>query len=400
MVAVAELPLPPSLDTTLEVTLVLRPVKLPTVVTFIRSVQLCPAGIVPPASSTIPKRGATATAPPQLFDKPVGDATVRPGGNKSANATPDSDVSTLGFVNVKVKVVVAPRGSVVAPNTFEIDAGNATTRVALAVFPAPPSVEVTAPDTLSFTPAEVPLTSTLSVQVANGGIDAPDSDTDALPATAVAVPPQEFDNPFGDLTTNPEGKLSLNPTPDNVVATFGFDTVNVKLVDPFTGTAGFPNTLMIDGGATTTTDALAVFPVPPSVELTVPVVLVFAPAVAARTLTENTHWSPAGSVASANEIELVPAPAVIVPPPHEPVSPFGDATSRPDGKVSLNPTPDSCRPFEFDRVNVNDVVAPNGIDDAPNAFPIDGGDATTNDALAVLPVPPSRALTAPVVLSF
>ena len=36
---------------------------------------------------------------------------------------------------------------------------------------------------------------------------------------------------------------------------------------------------------------------------------------------------------------ILASAAVIVPPPHEPESPFGVATTRPDGRLSLNATP-------------------------------------------------------------
>jgi len=38
-------------------------------------------------------------------------------------------------------------------------------------------------------------------------------------------------------------------------------------------------------------------------------------------------------------ITFVPAVAVIVPPPQLPVMPFGVETTRPEGSVSLKPTP-------------------------------------------------------------
>ena len=79
---------------------------------------------------------------------------------------------------------------------------------------SPPDVPVAVDDSAST------LTVTRTVQVAKGGIEPFVSDT--VPAAADALPPQLFDNPFGLLTTNPAGKLSLNATPVRVVATFGF----------------------------------------------------------------------------------------------------------------------------------------------------------------------------------
>jgi hypothetical protein len=153
------------------------------------------------------------------------------------------------------------------------DGGNATTNTALAVLPVPPLVEVTAPDTLFLVPAPTPFTLTVTAHVPNGGIEPPESDT--LLAAALALPPHPFDKPVGVFTTNPAGRLSLNPTPLRVVATFGFDNVNVNVDVPFTATTEGANPFPIDGAAMTSTDALAVFPVPPVVEDTAPEVLFF-----------------------------------------------------------------------------------------------------------------------------
>ena len=47
----------------------------------------------------------------------------------------------------------------------------------------------------------------------------------------------------------------------------------------------------------------------------------------------------AARVAPDRLMTLVPWVAVIVPPPHEPVRPFGVEITRPAGSVSLNPMP-------------------------------------------------------------
>src|SRR5438874_2050775 len=103
------------------------------------------------------------------------------------------------------------------------------------------------------------------------------------PATAVAVPLQVFDNPFGVATTSPVGKVSVNATPVSAtVLAAGFVIVKVSVVVPFSGMLVGLNALAITGGATTvrtavllvvggtTTvmDAFAVLPVPPLVEVT------------------------------------------------------------------------------------------------------------------------------------
>lgn len=60
--------------------------------------------------------------------------------------------------------------------------------------------------------------------------------------------------------------------------------------------------LLINGGATTVTDALAVLPVPPFVEVTAPVVLFFRPAVVPVTVILNVQLPPAASTPPVNAI--------------------------------------------------------------------------------------------------
>jgi hypothetical protein len=90
---------------------------------------------------------------------------------------------------------------------------------------------------------------------------------------------------------------------------------------------------------------------------------------------------------------------VIVPPPQFPLSPFGVATTRPEGKLSVNATPVSEPALAIGLVIVklSEVEPFRGIVAAPNDFAIVGGDATLRLAVAVLPVPPFVELTALVV---
>jgi hypothetical protein len=73
--------------------------------------------------------------------------------------------------------------------------------------------------------------------------------------------------------------------------------------------------------AATVTLAEAVVPVPPSVELTVPVVLFLVPDVVPVTFTENVHEALAANVPAARLTEPDPAVAVMVPLPQVPVRP-------------------------------------------------------------------------------
>jgi hypothetical protein len=82
--------------------------------------------------------------------------------------------------------------------------------------------------------------------------------------------------------------------------------------------------------------------VPLSVEVTLPVVLFFVPAVVAVTFTENVQELLWLKLAPERLTPLVFCVAVIVPPPQLPVCPFGVEITSPAGNVSLNPIPVSA----------------------------------------------------------
>jgi hypothetical protein len=146
--------------------------------------------------------------------------------------------------------------------------------------------------------------------------------------------------------------------------------------------------LEIVGGATTATLADAVPPVPPSVDVTLPLVLFCVPAAVPLTLMLKLQEVLAASVAPDRLIALLPATAVIVPPPHEPVSPFGVATTRPAGSVSPNPIPFTVLlVLLFWTVKVRLVVPFNGMLAAPKALISTGGATTVMEAFDVFPVP-------------
>jgi hypothetical protein len=163
------------------------------------------------------------------------------------------------------------------------------------------------------------------------------------PATAVAVPVQVFNKPFGVDTTSPAGSVSVNATPVSAtVFAGGFATVKVRVVVPFRAIVVGLKAFAITGGATTMRLAEAVPPAPPSVDVTAPVVLFFCPAEVPVTFTEKVHevlWARAAPV---KLITLVPAVAVIVPAPQLPSWPFGVAITRPAGNVSLKLIPDKA----------------------------------------------------------
>src|SRR6516162_2235034 len=93
--------------------------------------------------------------------------------------------------------------------------------------------------------------------------------------------------------------------------------------------------------------------------------------------TVNIHVAPAASVAPVKLIDPDPGAAVIVPPPQDPLTPFGVATTSPAGSVSVNPTPVSeVPPLGLLRLKLTLVVPPTPILDTANAS-LSVGAATT-----------------------
>jgi hypothetical protein len=162
-------------------------------------------------------------------------------------------------------------------------------------------------------------------------------------ADSVNVPPQIVAVAFA--TVSPVGSVSVKATPVRETAlAAGLVMVKVNEVVAFNAIVLGVKTLVIDGGATTLMLAVAVPPVPPSVDVTFPVVLFCIPATVPVTFTVNVHDEFAASVAPDKLITFVPCVAVIVPPPQAPLSPLGVAITKPAGSVSVKPTPVSVVP--------------------------------------------------------
>jgi hypothetical protein len=305
--------------------------------------------------------------------------------------------SSISDHSLRVGMFVAGGGGGPAPTTITL---------AEAVPPAPPSTEVTAPVVLFCVPAVVPVTFTLKVhealdaRVALAKLTLPD------PAVAVIVPPPQLPvSPFGVETTRPAGSVSANPTPLNVVAAFGLLIVKLSEVDPFSAMLAAPNDFTIVGGAiaATVTLADAVPPVPPSTDVTAPVVLFFVPSVLPVTFTLKVHEALDARVALAKLTLPDPAVAVIVPPPQLPASPFGVETTRPAGNVSGKPTPvNVVAALGLLMVKLSEVAPFSGMLAAPNDFTIVGGTAAaprvTRAILFVAPSVYQRLLSGPVTM--
>src|SRR5581483_7867424 len=292
-------PVPPLVELTAPVVLVTVPDCVP--VTFTTIVQVDPGvAMLPPVRLMLVEFAAAVTVPPQVLLTPGVDATCKPLVNVSLNAIPFSAlVLPAGLVIVKVTVVVRFRVMFAAPNALLIVGGATTFKVAvLLVVPVPPSVELIAPVVLLASPSTVPFTSTLNVQEVLWATLPPDRLMLPLPAVAVTVPPQVLLT-LGVLATTSvalpapplTGSVSLKATPLRfaVALVFGLLIVKVTVLVPFFGMLVGLNTLAIDGGPMTVRLAVAVFPVPPLPEDTLPVVFVYWPAVAPVTVTLTTH---------------------------------------------------------------------------------------------------------------
>lgn len=147
MVADAVLPGTVSSDVTGSVTFVSGPVVL--AVTLTLSVQELLASIEAPVKF-MPEPSATAVMapPPQDPVNPVGFETDKPAGKTSAKETPVKATLMFGFLIVNVSVALPLAGIATTENDFVMLGGCATITVAEPVFPAPPSLELTADVTL------------------------------------------------------------------------------------------------------------------------------------------------------------------------------------------------------------------------------------------------------------
>lgn len=294
------LPVPASVEVTWTL-LFLTPAVVPCTLT--ETVQLALAANVPPERLILPDPATAVVVPPQVLFKPLGVATTRPAGRLSVNATPVSARLVLGFWIVNVSEVVPFSGIAAAPNALVMVGGVATVRLAEAVLPVPPFVEVTFPVVFVNCPEAAPVTVTENWHWLFAAIVAP---VKAIPVgeVVVSVPPQTVAEALA--TVSPVGRVSVNATPVSAsVLAAGFVMVKVREVVAFSAIVAGLNTFAIDGGATTLMLAEAVPPVPPSVDVTLPVVLFCKPAAMPVTFTENTQELLAARLAPVRLITLV-----------------------------------------------------------------------------------------------
>src|SRR6185437_15154950 len=312
---------------------------VPVVVAWILSetVHDPPAGMLPFVRLAEDAPAVAVAVPPQVLLRLGVGATTRPAGKLSVNASPVAAAPVFGFWMVKVSEVTPFSGICAAPNALAMVTGEATLRLAEAVFPVPPFVDVTFPVVFVYWPEAAPVTVTLNWHWLFTAMVAPEREI-PVGAVVVRVPPQTV--AVALATVSPAGRVSVNATPvSGSTLAAGLVMVKVSEVVPLTLIDDGLKTLAIDGGASTLMLAEAVPPVPPSFEVTLPVVLFCRPAAVPVTFTENVHELFAATVAPDRLITFVPAVAVIVPLPQLPVRPFGVDTTSPAGSVSLNPTP-------------------------------------------------------------
>jgi hypothetical protein len=219
-------------------------------VTPTENVQLAPAAKVAPARMTAPDPAVAVMAPPpQLPVNPFGVDTAKPSGSVSVNATPIRLVATFGLWTVKLKLVLPPTMSEPVPNALVMVGGATTTMLAEPLFPVPPLVDVTSLVVLFTIPATVPMTLAVMVQV-------PDATIVALLTTMLLGRPLVEKEPHpvpvtDPVSTRPDGRTSLKPTPVKLEVWFGFEMVKVNATDPSSGTEGAEKAFEITGGKTT-----------------------------------------------------------------------------------------------------------------------------------------------------
>jgi len=230
-----------------------------------------------------------------------------------------------------------------------------------------------------------------------------EGDPGGLLIVAVIVPLPHEPVTIVDANLTPPGNESVNATPLNALTVSGLVTVKLNVLLLLSGMVFGLNDLLIVGAETTVSVSEAVPPVPPSVELTLSVVLTCAPALIPVTLTENVH-EPLEASVPPDKLTVDGDPggllivAVIVPLPHEPVT-VVDASFTPTGNESVNASPLSATLlFGFVSIKLKVLLLFSGMLFGLNDLAMVGGPATVSVAVAATPLPPSVELIGPVLL--
>jgi hypothetical protein len=333
--------------------------------------------------------------------KPLGSVSVNP---MPLNELALSEFEALGLLSVKLRVVGLFTKMVDAPKFLLIFGGPVTFRSAvLLAAPLPLSVDETGPVVFARSPALVPFTFTPTVQLLFAARIACLSEITPVPAVAVTAPLLQVSvTPGVAATTMPAGRLSVKDTLLSVtVLLAGLVTVNVTVEVPLSAMLFTPNALEMVGGFSAVRIAvLLAVPVPPFVELIAPVILLNEPAAVGVTFATIVQLLFVLTLPPASVIVPDPATAVAVPPQLS-TKPFGVATTKFVGSVSVKATPFSASGLAagFVIVKVSAVFPFTAVPVGLNALLIVGGAITSSvTVLLVVPVPPSFEVIAPVVL--
>jgi len=144
---------------------------------------------------------------------PFGFCTTNPLGNVSEIVTPVR-VTVSGLVIVIVINELTPVPTLVGEKVLVTVGGLLTIRLALAVKPFPPLVELTAPVVFVAVPAVVSVTLAVMVQLELVGMDAPLKLSVLEPTPPpVKVPPEHVVVAAVEIVI-PDGNVSLTATPD------------------------------------------------------------------------------------------------------------------------------------------------------------------------------------------
>src|SRR5258708_33382316 len=220
------------------------------------------------------------------------------------------------------------------------------------------------------------------------------------PAVPPVIAPPQLLVTFGTAATrSPGGKLSVTATPVSARPAFGLVMMSVSVDVPPTGILVGENDLAMLGGSRLVpiaSTALPVFPVPPLVEVTLPVVLLYKPAVLPVTWTVIVQLAWAASVPPVRLI-LLPPVSVTVPPLQLPTTVGGVANTTIPGSVSVTATPASAAAaFGVMMTKVMVDVPLSGMLVGANDLMMRGGwivIPTARTALPVLPLPPFVEVT-------
>jgi hypothetical protein len=285
--------------------------------TFTERLHDPPAATDPPLKLTVPLADAAENVPPQVLVATGVPATCKPLGSASLKAAPVT-ADAFGLLIVKLSVEVPPTAMLVGANVLLMVAEPVTVSVAVfLVLPVPPWVELIGPVVLFFAPAVVPVTLTDKLQLDEM---APTLRLIVVAlATAEKIPPHVL-VAFGTLATcMPLGRESLKASWNSGRPKFGLLIWKLSTEIPPTAILVGENALLIVAGLATVSVAvlvavLLVLPVPPLVELMVPVGLFLTPAVVPVTFTEIEHELLPDTPPPERLTEVALANAVKVPP--------------------------------------------------------------------------------------